>query len=254
MSESTNIEKNCVTAAQMEDRLRYRFAGNEWAILFNVRNAGGFEATRAADAIAIGVWPSTGHRILGFEIKVSRADWLRELKDPWKSEAFAKFCDRWSLVIPRADIVKPGELPDGWGVMVPHGHGLKVSHEAKTRERVEPLDRGLLAAMLKRASTITIEAGREHYNRGLEDGKQRGHSDYKWKCEELDQLKAAIKEFEDASGVTINQWQGGRKIGEAVKFVLAGGLASIRRDIKRIDDVAVSVRKEVASLALPEDI
>lgn len=61
------------------------------------------------------------HSIEGHEVKVSRSDWLAELADPTKADAWARHCHRWWLVVPHRDIVKDGELPDGWGLMAPSG-------------------------------------------------------------------------------------------------------------------------------------
>lgn len=91
--------------------------GHRWIVAEKVRNGAGFAATRTADAIAIDTWPSKGLEIHGFEVKCSRSDWLTELKCPEKSEPFRRFCDRWWLVAASRDIVKPRELPDGWGLM-----------------------------------------------------------------------------------------------------------------------------------------
>jgi hypothetical protein len=78
---------------------------------------------RIADALVMDCWPSGGNEFHGFEIKVSRSDWLHELKDPLKAEAFKKYMDRWWLVTPTKDIVKPGELPPGWGHLTLSGTG-----------------------------------------------------------------------------------------------------------------------------------
>lgn len=65
----------------------------------------------------------------GFEVKVSRSDWLRELADPSKAEAWKQFCQHWWLVAPR-DVVKPGELPEGWGHLAPSGAILRAVEPA----------------------------------------------------------------------------------------------------------------------------
>ena len=260
MSETTQMdlgqssaEKDGVTTREIEERIASAFSAPNWHTLFQVRNDGGFNADRTCDAMAVGLWPSSGHKLLGFEIKVSRADWLRELKDPWKAEAFAKFCDEWWLVIPRADMVKPGELPEGWGVMVPHSSGLKRAHHAKAREKVEPLERGLFAAMMKRASTMESKEIQSHFDRGMEAGQKTAHADYKYKVERIAELETAIKDFKEASGIDpLGGWKGAAKIGAAVKFVLDGGINGIRRDLERIDSTAETIRKNIAALALPE--
>lgn len=262
MSETTSIAPpksadDCdkATTAAMEQRIAYTFGNPQWHTMFQVRNAGGFDADRTCDAMTVGLWPSTNHKIVGFEIKVSRADWLREIKDPWKSEAFAKFCDEWWLVIQKADMVKPGELPDGWGVMVPHASGLKRVHHAKGREKVEPLERGLLAAMMKRSCTMENKEIEEHYERGRAAGMKQAHSDYTYKVEHIAELEKKIKDFGEASGVDLLRgWHGATKIGEAVKFVLDGGVTRLRREMQDIDNTAERIRQLVAALALPEGL
>lgn len=55
----------------------------------------------------------------GFEIKVSRSDWLREYKTQGeKSAPWRSYCNYWWIVVPNKDIVKPEELPAGWGLLV----------------------------------------------------------------------------------------------------------------------------------------
>lgn len=74
------------------------------------------------------VWSEiTGERRIqlhGHEIKVSRGDWLTELRKPEKAQVWKQYCDRWWLVAP-VGIVQPSELPDGWGLLVPSGRGLR---------------------------------------------------------------------------------------------------------------------------------
>ena len=70
------------------------------------------EEVEQVDLLAVGLWRSTGHRVHGFEVKVSRGDWLRELRKPGKARA--NLCDAWTVAtVP--GVVKDGELPDGWG-------------------------------------------------------------------------------------------------------------------------------------------
>ena len=91
-------------------------------------------ASQIADFVAYDVWNSglTWH---GHEVKCSRADWLTELKNPWKSEATKKYMNYWWLVVSDASIVKDGELPDDWGFMVVVKNGLRA---VKTAPRLSP--------------------------------------------------------------------------------------------------------------------
>lgn len=116
------------TERMMLDLIHARYAkanagnGPRYVVAEHVRNQcgfGGYWGTvplRTADALVVDLWPSSGHLIHGFEVKVSRSDWLTELKDPEKAEAFKPYCDHWWLVVPDAGIVRD-DLPAGWGLL-----------------------------------------------------------------------------------------------------------------------------------------
>lgn len=160
-----------LTHAQgVEKRLFAKYHGDDFAICFEVRNSAGFSANRACDAMGIGLWPSRGCHLHGFEIKVSRADWLRELKEPAKAEAFATYCDFWYVAAGARDIVRPDELPEGWGLLVPRGERLEEIVKATKREAL-PMPRGMLAAFVKRASQQAPVVG------ALKDARERGRAE-----------------------------------------------------------------------------
>lgn len=146
------------TERMMLDLLRERHLagggnGVRFAYAEHVRNQGGFggytaeSRLRTVDALAIDLWPSSGHRIHGFEVKVSRSDWLTELKDPEKAEAFRPYCDHWWLVVPSADIVRD-DLPSGWGLMTVGRGGLHIRRHAP-RLAPNPMPIGMTAAWLR---------------------------------------------------------------------------------------------------------
>lgn len=114
------------TELEMTDLLERMLAkpGNggsgEYAFLRQVRNAAGFDASRTFDAVSVGLWPSRGHEIHVYEIKVSRGDWQRELAKPAKAEDAAKVADRFSIVAPRG-CVNVDEIPATWGYIEASG-------------------------------------------------------------------------------------------------------------------------------------
>lgn len=94
---------------------------NRFAFATHVRSGAGFGdnySVRTADAVAMDLWPSQGLQLHGHEVKVSRSDWLTELKQPEKCEPVKRYMDRWWLVVSDSKIVKQEELPAGWGLMV----------------------------------------------------------------------------------------------------------------------------------------
>lgn len=101
---------------------RYPMFEGKWATLVEFQRI---------DFLAVGTWPSTGFVVHGFEIKVSRNDWLRELKDPGKSVEGRSKVDHWWLAAPD-DVIKEGELPDGWGHLRVTDKGTYVVTDAPT--------------------------------------------------------------------------------------------------------------------------
>ena len=87
--------------------------------------------SRIADFVAIDKYSST-QAMHGHEVKVSRSDWLTELRDPGKAEPVKRFCNFWWLVVPEANIVKPGEVPEDWGLLVQTKSGLRAKVKAPT--------------------------------------------------------------------------------------------------------------------------
>lgn len=79
---------------------------------------GGWGTGRRCDAIYVGFTSTSGRLLIGHEVKASRTDWLNELSNLGKADTWADQCHEWWLVtVP--GVVKDGELPAGWGLMLP---------------------------------------------------------------------------------------------------------------------------------------
>lgn len=122
--------------------------GPRYVCAEHVRNDAGFRASRTADLIAMDLWPAQGNELIGHEVKVSRADWQTELRDPTKAEAFKRHMDRWYLVAP-AGVAQPEELPDGWGLLIVDDAGGTRIKVRAPKLTPEPVPRGLLAAFAR---------------------------------------------------------------------------------------------------------
>ncbi|MEJ2886126.1 hypothetical protein [Actinomycetospora aeridis] len=131
--------------------------GPRYVFATHVRSAAGFDAMRTADAVVMDTWRSGRWELHGHEVKVSRSDWLRELKDLGKAEAVGRFCDRWWVVVPDASIVKTDELPVDWGLLVVAPTRARTVRQAPKRE-AEPVSRSFMAALM-RAAVRTANAG-----------------------------------------------------------------------------------------------
>jgi hypothetical protein len=148
--------------------------GRRWAVAGGVRSHAGFDARRTADFIAMDTWPSKGLEIHGHEVKVSRSDWLRELKEPEKAAEFIPYVNRWWLVVPDPVIVGLGELPDGWGLLAMRGGRLAVIEKAARRDAL-PLPPTRLAALLRAVEGTAA-------NQAVRDRERLFHSHLRTDC------------------------------------------------------------------------
>jgi len=123
-------------------QLRPGVLSDRWVRAEHVRLTLGPHSRRIADFLALDKHPGSPYgsslAIHGHEIKVSRSDWLAELRDPSKAEAFARYCHHWWLVVADKSIVHAGELPDTWGLLVLSNGKLRAARTAP-RRAVEPL-------------------------------------------------------------------------------------------------------------------
>lgn len=237
--------------------LRERYDAREWAFVPGLRNGTGYSraTTRTADLVVMNLWPSRGMALHGFEIKVSRSDWTREMRDPAKAEGIAKYCDFWWLAVASDKIVQPGELPDGWGLLVAMERAGKVTLRAAIEPRrldAKPLDRSMIAAVVRNLSEGTIaRASVESEMAGaFERGRAVGEKTRDFKSDrakhEADDLRERIRVFEAKSGVSIDHWNAG-PVAEAVKAVMEMRAAgSVTRELASRRDVYQRVAQKLA--------
>lgn len=234
------IEK--FTSYDLLQKLQYRLSDAGWVILPQVRSGTGFlQRVRTADAIAMSTWPSRGLELHGFEIKITRSDWLSELKNPGKAEKIAQFCDRWWIVAPK-DIIKVEEIPTNWGLYVPYRDTLKVVKEAKKLDAI-PINRLFLAAILRKAQDVVVPkaALKAEFDAGKKYGQTLGEDKMKWDKKSYESFKDKVIEFEQASGVKIDGWQGPKEIGEAVKMVLNGEPKRVKDRLRGLLSIAENI-------------
>lgn len=144
-----------ITTGAIKDALLRTYTSPEYATFFEVGDGTGSHHSRWADAVSMACWPSRGLKIIGFEIKASRSDWLREKKNPKKSIAVQQFCDQWILVT-APGVLGIGELPANWGHMELSGRKLVTVTKAPDLAHAT-LSREFMASLLRRASQASKE-------------------------------------------------------------------------------------------------
>ena len=112
--------------------------------------------SRRCDLVRIGTWASRGIGIDVHEIKVSRADWLHELDEPAKADAWWPYCSRFWVVVPPG-IVDPHELPEGWGLMeLPPAGQRRFKVKVAPTPKAAKVTTGLLVELISRADNDRI--------------------------------------------------------------------------------------------------
>ncbi|MGK2829222.1 hypothetical protein ACSI5F_03835 [Ralstonia pseudosolanacearum] len=207
---STDRDSPIRYTAQLARRLiATKFAAPEWATMFEVapRTGGG---TRYADAVAVNLWQSRGHAVHGFEIKISRGDWLRELKDPAKAEEIQRFCDYWTIVAPKG-VIADGELPPTWGLLEMRPDRL-MQVKAGPKLDAQPITRGFFASLMRRGhegldlvSAEKLEAERAAMQKAIDE---RVEQELKARAREYSRLKEQIVNFEQQTGLSFSEWGG----------------------------------------------
>ena len=154
---SGQAAKPAATTAQVLDALmgHYRKPGEDrdGEILITEPQAPG--SVRRCDLLRVGMWASRGLGIDVHEIKVSRPDWLRELDDPAKAEAWWPYCSRFWVTTPPG-IVAPAELPEGWGLMELPSRGRRFRVKVAAASKTPEVTIALLTELLRRADNARL--------------------------------------------------------------------------------------------------
>ena len=201
-----------VTAADIKAALLDYYAPPAHRVFFEVSNDTGAKARRWVDAVALGIWPSTGYEIVGIEIKVSRSDLRAELADPRKAQELMRFCSRWCLAAP-AGMVRPDELPRTWGLLEFDAGRMrrKVAPPLLEPEGITP---GFMMAILRKASSVDPELVekiaaeriaklRESVDREIECGIKMRADDVTHRNQQAEKLAA---ELAAVTGTPVHEW------------------------------------------------
>ena len=213
-------------------------------------------ATNIADVMILGAWHSSGNELEGFELKVSRADWLNEVKRPEKCLPSKQYCHRWWLVITDAAMVKEGELPDDWGMMVVVNGQLKVVKKAPQLNPI-PLAMDFVASLLRTDAreTVPLDVHRDQ----LKDYKRDVDADYKKRyagllrfvkelhselgidlknnnsADRTDEWYARIGNYDLEKIVANGSWNlTPQQLAAAIKISLNGDIRKIKRELESV--------------------
>lgn len=191
-----------MTSFDVIQKLKEYYCQPEWAFFEEVPNGTGGVTTRRTDAIAFNLWPSRGYEIIGFEVKVSRADWLNEKKNPKKAEEGMACCDTRILVTSAPEVAMIEEIPLGWGYMTFKGDRIKTLVKPAREKNSAALNRAFLMSVVRRAYEMGTQKHEieRAYNRGMKDGAEdeRKSSEHKIQRAQAE-ARSAIENMENVS-------------------------------------------------------
>ena len=209
-----------------------RYAPPEWLVEPEVTLAG-----RRLDVVAFNLWGARQHRVVGFECKQDRGDWLRELGDFRKAEEWMRVVDDFYLVT-TPTLVKPEELPYGWGHLELVGSRMMTRRYPAKREPGPQLPREVTARLLTRMQHRKIQQNtKEHFDLRQEIRAEiEEQIENRWKREvtnareQADQAERERAQLLEALGIK------GNKYGAQAVAMRAAGLLA-QHEEKRIDPV-----------------
>ena len=246
---SRTIEKD------VRQMLGSMYPGRECIMLEEVSNASGFARNRSIDFVVMNLWPSRGLHLTGFELKQSRNDWLRELKQPAKAESYVHYFDYWYLITTSDTMAQMSEVPETWGWLAVRGNKLVVMKPAPRNPSPTPPDRSFLACLLRRADVKEGWVRTDTIEDRIDIAKQEGRNESKRMVDSAQQseqrLQAKINEFEQASGFNIgHRWpHDAKEIGTALKWYMEGGLQKVKDELAKVQQI-VTALKETTDLVI----
>jgi hypothetical protein len=253
------------TAALVKDALLRRYCGGDltgtqWVCLDEARSGAGFDGNAGScDFLAINTFKGRGMELIGHEVKVSMADWKKEMAAPDKAERFARYCRRWYVAVPAALASKiKDEVPPAWGL-------LSLSDKGRWTETVKAPARtphavpewwwiGWLAQIDRQAKkripymvNEAMRAEREAMTRSIEQAveSRRRHAD-----EQVQSLRENAQRLKEATGIDlVRAWSGNFD-----RLPAAWALVHERFDIEHLTKELRSTADVLDTLTIREDV
>lgn len=203
-----------LTAHDLSMAIAQRYEAPEWHVETELTLD-----NRRLDVVAFNMWGARQYRVAGFEIKISRGDWMRELAQFQKSEGWMEVVDTFWIVTP-PKLVRPDELPAGWGHLELCGSRLMTRAHATQRAPQRVLPRELTARLISRVRDASANAARrrdlEEHRKLSEEIEQRirsqAASEAEQTLQELQQLRRERAELMAVAGIGPREWGAHEKL------------------------------------------
>lgn len=250
---SSKPKSAAATTGEVMAVLRERYCAPEFSFFEEVGDSGSGSRVYA-DGVAINMWASRGYAITGFEVKASRSDWLRELKQPEKAEPILTKCDYWYLVAPD-EVYLPDEVPVSWGILSFKDGKLREKRKAP---KLEPraITRAFVAQMFRRGHTREQNEIKHLIDKALADERaamqRRINEAADNRTRELREMSNKWKHLVEKIGD--HEWSDADDIVKAVKVVRSSGIIETYGGLNKIlDSLKFAVKRLEDSCALIQE-
>lgn len=168
---------------------------------------------RRCDAVYAGFTSASGRILVGHELKVSRSDWLHELRELDKADYWSDACHAFYVVAPNG-VVDPEELPHGWGLMNPperaNAKRFKIVVKAHVKQDFNP-PWDAVRSIMARAETLkrhqlTKEIGSRVHEQVQAERKSIEDSARASVRFERQRRELLIEKVEETFGVKLASW------------------------------------------------
>jgi len=185
----------------LEGILERKFPSPRWAIFRELRQGTGYGKGKEGriDFAAFATWEKDKGRTLAFEVKRSRSDFKRELANPDKRKWAETQFGECYFVVPYG-LVKPAEVPEGWGLLQATKTGTQLRNIVIPKQRRVEVGQTLMFSILRRAARDLASKNDEGLS-SLDHGPGRciPTSDYVDMLDsEAEDMRKAMKEARDA--------------------------------------------------------
>lgn len=142
------------TAAGILARLKKRYGQPQWLGFDELVVSTSYtRGLQRIDYWTMNTYPSKGYHRIAFEIKISRGDFTRELRTPWKRRPALLLANEFYFVAP-SGIVPPAKLPIDAGLIeLKDNGGMRVTSPAPWID-TEPPSWGFVAALIRRVTNL----------------------------------------------------------------------------------------------------
>lgn len=224
------------------------------------------------DAVYVGFTSTSGRIMVGHELKISRADWRRELDHPGKADPWHDAVHAWYIVAPSADVVPVEEVPHGWGLMVPNTRTttrmqILVKAADKPPDWSPPWN--AVRSVMARHDTLRAQAIAKIEREAETKAREKLQADATYKAmradPELERALTVVREIEQGTGLALlhrredDSWAPWEQVARPVEFLaalriakaadgVAGGYDGLMQTSRRLGELREKVDKAVADV------